>query len=225
MPVYHPTKEQVIEFSSGSLPMCESIVISAHMYFCQTCSFNHRQLNTLGGILLDGLKVEETSKALKTSTLKVVSSIDDSQIAPINTPSSRFPHSILDGLFYNRTNVMALEGWSKLTSKISILPIMSKPMGTSLFLLKAKAGAKSLMHGHKGKEIYVILEGALQDEYDAYKEGDYIYSDECCTHISQVPLDTDSLLLAYMDNPPKIKGFLSVFNPLVKSIFFSRLIK
>jgi len=54
-PNHHPLPETLISFASGTLPNAISAVVACHLTLCRTCTEAVRDLEVLGGFLLDRL--------------------------------------------------------------------------------------------------------------------------------------------------------------------------
>ena len=63
-PNHHPLPETLISFASGTLPNAISAVVACHLTMCRACAEAVRDLEVLGGFLLDRLDAGPDEKTI-----------------------------------------------------------------------------------------------------------------------------------------------------------------
>mgnify|MGYP001823750192 FL=1 len=78
MITHHPDARLLIEFSSGSLPLAQSVCVSLHLNYCELCQRNHQRLQQLGSALFEDLAPQQVDDSLLRT---VMSRLDEEQPA------------------------------------------------------------------------------------------------------------------------------------------------
>jgi putative transcriptional regulator len=213
---HHPTDDQLIEFTAGTLSMSRSLCISAHLEFCPACRQRMSTMQQLGSLQLESLQPQKVSVDLKSQVLQAVKKevvLED--IPPVQVKSSiqRIPKCLGKWVPEDFDNL----DWSAITPSVSITELTTEGSGAKAALVKVKAGGKMAHHSHTGDEVTVILQGSYSDEDGCYSAGDFIFRDSEHKHKPIAAKDQDCICLIALDGPVQLTGWLSrLVNPLLR---------
>src|SRR5262249_6988131 len=65
MPTHHPTEELLFDYAAGTAYEAQGLVVATHLALCPGCRRKVRELETIGGALLDQLAATPTPPALE----------------------------------------------------------------------------------------------------------------------------------------------------------------
>ena len=66
---HHPSKEQLVDFTSGSMQTHYAVAVSAHLEFCEQCRVNARKIESIGTIIFEKIEPVEVSATVKDKLL------------------------------------------------------------------------------------------------------------------------------------------------------------
>lgn len=165
-PAHHPTLETLTAYAAGTLRPGFDLVTAAHLAHCAHCRKEVAALERVGGALLaEGEGVELAEDALART------------LAQLDTPPVREPPArSLDQILANAKRRWVAPGvW---VAKIDT----PHDKNDRVYLLSAAPGAATAMHSHHGAEFTQVLCGALGDEDQIYRMGDFVERDAAHTH-------------------------------------------
>jgi len=210
---YHPEHEMLLDYASGSLEEEPSLVVAAHLAFCELCRDEVRSLEDLGASLLE----EAGTADLETGALDAVmerldSPIDDDHDAMptpkdpvLPGPISRYLGTGLDGLRWRRVGPRVEE---------ALLATTNAKFKTSL--LRIKPGTAIPSHTHGGREYTLVLKGGIVDDDRHYRRGDLMLADSEHEHRPVAAQDEECICLAVLDAPVRFTGFFTrLLNPFL----------
>lgn len=212
---HHPTDDQLIEFTAGTLPMSRSLCISAHLEFCPACRQRMATMQQLGSLQLETLKPQKISTDLKSQVLQAIRkpAPDIQPETAVKSSVHRIPKCLNKWVPENFDNL----DWSAITPSVSITELTTEGSGAKAALVKVKAGGKMAHHSHTGDEVTVILQGSYSDEDGCYTAGDFIFRDSDHKHKPIAAKDQDCICLIALDGPVQLTGWLSrLLNPLLR---------
>jgi putative transcriptional regulator len=229
---FHPSDDQLIEFSAGVLPMSRALCIAAHVEHCHICEKRLSNLQQLGSAQMESLSPQKISADLKNSILsKLHTQPQDQSLTPaadnLKTPNTQL--SSHDNRVSAKKSVVpkCLEKWvpesfdnlpwQSIAPNVSISELCSEGSGAKAALVKVKAGGSMAHHSHTGDEVTVILEGSFSDEDGCYKPGDFIFRDSGHKHKPVATNDQDCICLIVLDGPIQLTGWIArLFNPFLR---------
>ncbi|MEX0964072.1 MAG: ChrR family anti-sigma-E factor [Pseudohongiellaceae bacterium] len=215
----HPSTELLNQFVQGELGTGNSVVVSAHMELCSSCSEKAKKLQALAvSTWVDPSLAQPEEPGSETDYAKMVATIVESpqintesnselvevDIAVLNKPISLprvLAKAIAQGLI-----------WKQLPGGISEAQVRLDDETQCEFIYMAP-GSRVPVHTHTGSETTLVLDGSFQDELGNYAVSDFIVRDK--RHNHQPSCENGCLCFAVLDSPLKFtRGLARFMNPL-----------
>jgi len=210
---YHPDTRLLNEYSSGTLPLAQSVCVSLHLNYCDQCRRAHQRLQQLGSALFEEMAPQQVDDSL----LRTVMSRLDSEAQPLSyqsMPASDAPPPLIQRLMRGDYEDL---GWDKVTSNVRISRLRTGDVDNEFALYHIKAGASIPKHTHKGTELTLVLEGGFSDEEGHYEVGDFIMRDAEHRHSPTATRDRDCICIGVLDAPIKFTDWkYRAVNPFLK---------
>lgn len=220
MSAYHPDDMTLMNYAAGSCSIPESLAVAMHLCFCHDCRQHVKNLNHLGGALLETIKPASTDDDAFEMLMATLEPHDHSAPAKVKmepTPSDKITQHFINPLLRYLPTSLADLPWQRQTKEISKFDLTSliNVKGFQVALQKINAGAKVPKHTHKGFEYTVILSGGFSDELGVYHEGDFIARDANHKHSPTALQNEDCICLTVLNAPLKFTGWYRVLNPFM----------
>ena len=220
MSAYHPDDMTLMNYAAGSSSIPESLAVAMHLCFCHECRQHVKNLNHLGGALLETITPASTDDDAFDKLMASLEPHDQSAITAVKMepiPSDKVTQHFTNPLLRYLPASLADLPWQRQTKNISKFDLTSliNVKGFQVALQKISAGAKVPKHTHKGIEYTVILSGGFSDELGVYHEGDFIARDASHKHSPTALQNEDCICLTVLNAPLKFTGWYSVLNPLM----------
>ena len=220
MSAYHPDDMTLINYAAGSSSIPESLAVAMHLCFCHDCRQHVKNLNHLGGALLETMKPASTDDDAFESLMASLERQSHNSPAKVKmepTPSNKVMQHFTNPLLRYLPASLADLPWQNQTKEISKFDLTSlvNVKGFQVALQKISAGAKVPKHTHKGFEYTVILSGGFSDELGVYHEGDFIARDARHKHSPTALQNEDCICLTVLNAPLKFTGWHRVLNPFM----------
>lgn len=214
MSKWHPSSDQLIEFSSGTGSSALSIAISTHLHFCGECRVRVGELESTAAVLFE----EQSSIPVEMEGFdKLMSRIAAEPAAPKTVTKqepTRFP-PMIEKLINRDTEAL---DWRNPMKNLRVCRLMTDESGFILGLHHMKSGGRVPNHTHRGNEISVVIEGGFSDALGSYRPGDFIHLSTDHVHSPQADADGDCWLLSIVEAPVKLTGPLGwLVNPFLKA--------
>jgi putative transcriptional regulator len=208
---HHPENEMLFDYASGSLEEEPSLVVAAHLAFCDLCRGEVRSMESLGGALLSKAADEQTGDeqmapdALESVMARLDSPMEAGESQPpapadpiLPGPVARYIGSGLDGL-----------RWRRVAPRMEEALIATSNAKFKTSLLRIKAGTVIPRHAHGGREYTLVLKGGIVDEEMRYRRGDVMVADSTHEHRPVAAEDEECICLAVLDAPLRFTGFFA----------------
>ncbi len=222
MNAWHPDDMTLMNYSAGSMSAAEALAVAMHLSFCHECRTHVKNLNHLGGALLETIKpASSDDKAFDALMAKLETATPTRSIARSSTTDTPVPakKSAVSESPLLRYLPCALENlpWRSQTKEISKFDLtgLLGSKGFKVALQKINAGAKIPTHTHKGVEYTVILNGGFSDELGVYHQGDFIARDTSHKHSPTALQNEDCVCLTVLSAPLKFTGWYRLLNPFM----------
>ncbi|MDO8343000.1 MAG: ChrR family anti-sigma-E factor [Cellvibrio sp.] len=220
MSAYHPDDMTLMNYAAGSCNIPESLAVAMHLCFCHDCRQHVKNLNHLGGALLETIKPASTDEEAFESLMTSLEPHDHNAPAKVKmepTQSDKITQHFTNPLLRYLPTSFADLPWQRQTKEISKFDLTSliNVQGFQVALQKISAGAKVPKHTHKGFEYTVILSGGYSDELGVYHEGDFIARDASHKHSPTALQNEDCICLTVLNAPLKFTGWYRVLNPFM----------
>jgi len=221
MPVHHLPDELLLDHAAGSLPEPTALLVATHLALCPACRAHERELEAVGGALLDEIEpepiegggVDALFARIEASGKPGDEGLSEAAFAkPVSSDAvPSLPRPLRD---YVAGGIDAL-AWKR-RGKLSEARLL-KGAGGTVKLLRIPAGAMMPVHTHRGSELTLVLEGGFSDEHGHYLRGDVAVADEEVTHRPRADDDGDCLCLTVTQAPVKLAGPLArLLNPFLR---------
>jgi len=194
---YHPDTRLLNEFSSGTLPLAQSVCVSLHLKYCKQCQRNHRKLQQLGATLFETLAPQQVDDSLLQS---VMSRLDEE-------PPLTYDNSTDDGEDYPALMQRLMTGrydeldWNRINKDLRISRLRTGDLDNEFALYHIKAGGSIPQHTHKGTELTLVLDGSFSDEEGVYQVGDFLMRDAEHVHTPTAARTGDCICVGVLDAP------------------------
>jgi putative transcriptional regulator len=215
----HPSSELLNQFVQGELAAGKSIVVSAHMELCESCSAKAKELQALAvSSWVDPSSAMQSDQTSEADYVNMVAGIvTSSQIksAPIEdlveVDIDVLDHSIKLPKVLAKAASQGLK-WKKVAGGISEAQLFIDNETQCEFIYMAPGG-KVPVHTHQGSEATLVLEGSFEDELGEYKTSDFIIRD--AQHNHQPRSKEGCLCFSVLDSPLQFtEGLARLMNPL-----------
>lgn len=215
MITHHPDARLLNEFSSGSLPLAQSVCVSLHLNYCELCQRNHQRLQQLGSALFEDLAPRQVDDSLLRT---VMSRLDEEQ--PALSYSDDSPQ---EGNSYPALVQRLMAGdyedldWQRINSALRISRLATGDTHNEFALYHIKAGGSIPKHTHKGTELTLVLDGSFSDEEGLYRQGDFLMRDAEQVHSPTAAKDADCVCIGVLDAPIRFTAWnYRMLNPFLK---------
>ena len=219
MSVWHPDDMTLMNYSAGNLSTAEALAVATHLFFCHQCRTHAKNLNHLGGALLETIK---PASAEAGGFEKLMASLDEQPRRAATKSAYAKTHEESAQTFYNPLEKylpakLTDIHWKKQTGDISKFDLthLLNAKGFQVALKKIRAGARVPTHTHKGREYTVILSGGFSDELGVYHQGDFIARDASHHHSPTALQNEDCICLTVLSAPLKFTGWYRILNPFM----------
>lgn len=211
MITHHPDIATLMAFSAGTLPEPYAAVIATHLAMSEQARGIARNLETLGGALLE----KEAEVTLNSAALeRLMSALDSHAVEPR-------PHVIPGELPLPLRSYVpgGLESvrWQWTGPGVGRTTLAWGKDGRSrLMLMRVAAGCPVPEHAHGGQELTLILRGAYRDRFGLFGIGDIADHDEDVEHQPIAEPGEDCICLVAVDARLAFRDWLvRLLQPLV----------
>ena len=188
-PSRHPPEELLLSYVAGTAPEPVGVLVASHLDLCPACRRLVRELEEVGGILLESVEEEKLSEDSLTRTLSRLDAPADSDpdpaaelaaqaaasrpgsAVPLPGPLSRLLPSGLDSV-----------RWRRVGSGVETVRILRDCEDFVTRLVRVREGTRFLRHGHAGMELTLVLAGGFSCADVTYGPGDVAAADEAVVH-------------------------------------------
>jgi putative transcriptional regulator len=204
---HHPENEMLFDYASGSLEEEPSLVVAAHLAFCELCRGEVRSMESLGGALLsEAAGAQLAPDALDTVMARLDSPVEASENQqPVLPPDPILPGPVVR---YLGTGLDGLR-WRRVAPRVEEALIATANAKFKTSLLRIKPGTVMPRHTHGGREYTLVLKGGIVDEEVHYRRGDVMAADSSHEHRPMAAEDEECICLAVLDAPLRFTGFFA----------------
>lgn len=217
---HHLDDATLMSLSAGTLGEALSVVAAAHVSNCSICSARLRQMDALGGLLLEKADTAPLeagrSSVAQLALAKLSAQPRESEFAE-RRPKARGASDLPGPLAWLIDKPIEDISWRWMGPGVAthVLKLSDRSSG-DLRLLRVAPGKKLPEHGHNGTELTLILSGAYRDEYGHFGPGDIADMDEEVEHQPVVEPGEDCICIVASEAPARFKGTLSrLLQPLI----------
>lgn len=216
---HHISDELMLEYASGSLQEGWSIAVATHMALCPECRRRLSQMEAAAGLLVEAIEAEPASAQDNASWAALKQRLSETpapargKAQPVRLPEGRnVPEPLRSYLGGSLDTVR----WRALGLGAYHHPIRTSDASTSVRLLRIPAGKPVPEHGHRGRELTLVLCGAFRDENGLFGVGDFEETDAEVEHQPIAEPGEDCICLAVTDAPLKFRSrIVRIIQPLL----------
>jgi putative transcriptional regulator len=195
-PAYHPAEEFLLDYAAAATSPAETLLLAAHLAYCDSCRQAVHAARAVGGTLLDTLEPARMPPNMLNRTLAAIDA-DDRPVAPPPPSLSTF-----------LTAQMAAGKWKSLPNgfrmrRVSTSDEAGREGSGRAWLFDAPPGIKLLPHRHVGDEWTVILSGVFHDGDNSYRVGDFGRRDDGEAHQPTIGFEGRCVSLIMVRAAPK----------------------
>lgn len=205
---HHPHESSLMDYVAGTASPQISFVVAAHLCFCPICRERVKEIEALGGAMLDQLPEAEMSPNALDDVLALLGDVD------IHEPKDPVKPPILQGNLPAPLAEIFPGGYEKISWKSTApgiksfaLPGFQLESGT-LRLLKIAPGVTLPEHSHTGTELTLVLQGSFSDELGRFKAGDLADLDDDVQHLPIADAGEPCICLVATEGPLKFKSLV-----------------
>ena len=210
VPDHHPTEALLLDYAAGVLHEPASVVVATHMALCPMCRARVRDLDAVGGALLEALPAAAPAAGALDA---VLARLDAPEPLPTVTPlavpagldaaTRRLVPQPLRG--YLSGNLGDLT-WRSVARGLDVHPLPLARAGFRTELLRMRRGEGIPRHTHRGHESVLVLDGGFTDESGHFGRGDLALSDDQVVHRPVADDDGDCLCLVVLEGGVRFSG-------------------
>jgi putative transcriptional regulator len=211
MPTHHPSEDLLFDYAAGTAHEAEGLVIATHLALCPGCRRKVRELETIGGALLDQLAATPPRPPALEALL---GRLDEPEPPPtaaapaFDAVTRRLVPAPLRAYLGASLKDIA---WRPVARGLAEHALPLAAPGFKTQLLRIAAGAAIPRHGHRGSETVLVLDGGFSDARDHYLRGDMAVSDAGVVHRPVADRDGDCLCLIVLEGGVRFAGPLGPF--------------
>ncbi len=193
---HHPADAILAAYAAGGLRAGFDLVVAAHLETCAHCRSTVRLFEGAAG---DMLETAEPSALDPDALARLMTRLDEP--APAAEPKSD-PRPLIERLPLKRRRYIGPKVW--------VQPLdVPHAREDRVYLLYVGAGIKGLDHGHSGVEFTQVISGALNDNGEILRAGDFSERDAEDHHQPTIePDDGGCLCIAATEGPLVVRDLL-----------------
>lgn len=217
---HHISEELLLDYATGQLSEGWRIAVATHLALCPSCRRRLAVMEMTGGALIaEPVDEEATQEAASDESaswesLRKRLAADRAQTpdagrpvkakAPARAGQTVLPEPLRS---YVGGDVDTVK-WRPLGRGAYHLPIETDDGTARVRLLRIPAGKPVPEHGHRGRELTLVLSGSFHDGDDLFARGDFEEADETLQHQPIATEGEDCICLAVTDAPLKFRSWL-----------------
>ncbi len=225
MVTFHPDSRFLTDFSTGSLPLSQSLCVSAHLHYCGKCRARVQQLTDVGSHLFNRLTPEhQEDDSFEALMQRIEQEEAADPPASVSPPLDRVENrrdplvgrmpAALSRLFQQGMDAL---NWVQLGGSLRIAPVDLGADERETAIYDIRAGGQMPEHEHRGEEITVLLKGSFSDREGHYSQGDFVVRNAGEPHQPTATQDTDCVCLVSVERPVRSRAlFYRLLEPLVQ---------
>lgn len=209
---HHPDDALLTALAAASLARGPAVVAAAHVERCPHCQARLRELDAIGGALLEAAEPAVLAPEALARTLARIDAPPVTGVRPAAAPPSRAATRFLASLPAGMAWPRSLRGstatawrwlgpgmrWSRVT--------LADDRAANVFLLRIAAGKCLPAHSHAGIELTQVLHGAFHDGRERFDAGDFDEADGSIHHQPVVEPGGECICLASVEGRVAFDG-------------------
>ncbi|MEO5845277.1 MAG: ChrR family anti-sigma-E factor [Caldimonas sp.] len=213
---HHPDEALLTALAAGTLARGPAVVTAAHAERCPRCRAHLRELDAVGGALLEAA---EPALLAPEALARTLARIDAAPPAPAARPpagrpprdAARFLAGLPAGMAWPQSLAGSIPGgWHWLGPGMRWSRVrLADDRAANVFLLRIAAGKSLPSHSHAGVELTQVLHGAFHDGRERFDAGDFDEADGSIHHQPVVEPGSECICLASVEGRVAFDGRLA----------------
>ncbi len=216
---FHPTDNQLVEFSAGNLDWALGIAVSAHIHLCPQCKKKVIEYNSIGGAALTQAKPVAIADDAFAQVMSKIKQSPAPQPEHTKTQAGICATARKECLPPVVKKLLPKDKplkWSFASPSVRAARLQTGQSDYEVCFHKIKRGGKVAEHDHAALEITLVLEGSFSDDKGNYVAGDFLVKQPGEIHRPMAAQDQDCLCLTIVAGPVQLTGLLGkVVNPFL----------
>ncbi|MAS12268.1 MAG: transcriptional regulator [Nitratireductor sp.] len=214
MKIRHQVSDALLlDYATGVLSEGWRIAIATHLALSPQSRRRLALMEMAGGALVRDLPPEPSPLDEERSWMALIRRLENSKTQDEAPPPGRNPQNAASVVLpeplrsYVGGDVASVK-WRPLGRGAYHLPIAVDDKNTMVRLLRIPAGKPVPEHGHRGRELTLVLSGSFRDGEALFARGDLEEADETLQHQPVATEGEDCICLAVTDAPLKFRSWL-----------------
>jgi putative transcriptional regulator len=204
MTAHHPQDDLLMSYGAGALGESWSLAVATHLAYCPACRQKVEAAESVGGVILEDVTPEPLSSNALSAVLSKLDDPIEVKSVPTQPPiSSALPQPLRN---YIGDDIEKI-AWKSIGGGAYQF-LISTGDNDQARLLRIPGGKPVPEHGHRGREVTLVLKGSFSDQNGNYQSGDLEDVDESMTHQPLAGGDQDCICLAVTDASLKFKDLI-----------------
>ncbi|MBT5240772.1 MAG: hypothetical protein HOL61_09360, partial [Rhodospirillaceae bacterium] len=163
MITHHPGEDLLVSYGAGGIGESWSLAVATHLALCPACRRTVADLEDIGGVLLDDSRPEIMSAGALDRAFAALDAPAATKTTPPAATSATLPQPLRD---YVGGDVDTVP-WRSVGGGVRQHVITTSDKAWSRLLL-IPPGRPVPEHGHRGRELTLVLSGSFTDQHGAY---------------------------------------------------------
>jgi putative transcriptional regulator len=203
MIAHHASEEMLLAYATGAADEATSLILATHLSYCATCRRHSREMEAMGGCLLQELAPVPMSRGALDAALRKLDGARPFERAARPVSKDGTPAVLRPYIGCDLRDVR----WRQVGPNLSYAPLLRRGRVTAR-LLRGVPGAETGAHRHAGLEYTLVLKGGFSDETGSYSPGDLQVMEGDMRHSPVADPGEDCINLAVTTGPLKFEGLL-----------------
>jgi putative transcriptional regulator len=210
-PEHHPSEAVLVAYGSGSLGEGLALVVATHLLYCAACRSKARDVEALGGALLEELPPAALAEDAYAKILPRLGAVE-AKPAPQHRPPANGGFSPPGPLSDYLGGHISENDWRRIMPGLSRVAVLPRgKTGANTQLLRVSPGtalAHHGHHGHRGLELTVVLQGGYSDDLGHFGMGDVAETDDSIRHRPMADPGADCICLIATSGRLRFSGLI-----------------
>ncbi|MEQ9638808.1 MAG: ChrR family anti-sigma-E factor [Alphaproteobacteria bacterium] len=212
-PSHHIPDVVLMDYAAGNVQEALALLVATHLAMCPACRTELREIELIGGALLQELDTAAVVGELPMSEPFTLAPEPATRRSAESAMPIELPRPLRD---YVGGDLAALD-WRSGLRGVQECVLGTGPHGIKSALLCIQPGRQVPNHTHMGDEYTLVLQGGFSDQAGQYLPGDVAVADSSVTHRPVADAHEPCLCLTATDAPLQLTGPIGwLVNPFLR---------